>query len=103
MNDRYRGISNARNVLFINEKDAKRQGLKDNEHVDITSIWSDNEERTVTNFMLCFYDIPRGNLAAYYPETNPLVPLDSFGDRSYTPTSKSVAVIINKAENPPLI
>lgn len=103
MNDRYRGVSNARNVLFINEKDALKQGFKNNDYVDITSIWSDNENRTVTNFVLCFYDIPRDNLAAYYPETNPLVPLDSYGDRSYTPTSKSVAVIITKAINPPLI
>ncbi|WP_019029101.1 FdhF/YdeP family oxidoreductase [Colwellia piezophila] len=103
MDDRYRGISNARNVLFINEKDARKQGFNNSDYVDITSIWSDNQNRTVNNFILCFYEIPRGNLAAYYPETNPLVPLDSFGDRSYTPTSKSVAVIINKAENPPLI
>ncbi|MCJ8294757.1 MAG: FdhF/YdeP family oxidoreductase [Colwellia sp.] len=103
MDDRYRGVSNARNVLFINKKDALKQGFKNNDYVDITSIWSDNQNRTVTNFILCFYDIPRSNLAAYYPETNPLVPLDSFGDRSYTPTSKSVAVIINKATNPPLI
>ncbi len=103
MNDRYRGIKNARNVLFINEKDALKQGFKNSDYVDITSIWSDNNNRTVKNFILCFYDIPRGNLAAYYPETNPLVPLESFGDRSYTPTSKSVAVIINKAENQPLI
>lgn len=103
MNDRYRGIMNARNVLFINEKDASRQGFKDKEYVDITSIWPDNENRTVKNFILCFYDIPKGNLAAYYPETNPLVPIDSIGDRSYTPTSKSIAVIINKASNPPII
>lgn len=103
MGDRYRGISNARNVLFINKKDALKQGFKNEDYVDITSIWSDNQNRTVTNFILCFYDIPRSNLAAYYPETNPLVPLDSFGDRSYTPTSKSVAVIINQAKNPPLI
>ncbi|PKG82902.1 CbbBc protein [Colwellia sp. 75C3] len=103
MNDRYRGISNARNVLFINKKDALKQGFKNEDYVDITSIWSDNKNRTVNNFILCFYDIPRSNLAAYYPETNPLVPLDSYGDRSYTPTSKSVAVIINKAKNPPLI
>ncbi len=103
MNDRYRGIKNARNVLFINEKDAIKQNLKNKELVDITSIWSDNKNRTVNNFILCFYDIPRGNLAAYYPETNPLIPLDSIGDRSFTPTSKSVAVIINKAKNPPLI
>ncbi len=103
MNDRYRGVNNARNVLFINEKDALRQGFKNNDLVDITSIWSDNKDRTVTNFILCFYDIPQGNLAAYYPETNPLVPLDSVGDRSFTPTSKSVAVIINKAKNPPIM
>jgi len=103
MNDRYRGISNARNVLFINEKDALKQGFKNNDTVDITSIWPDNQSRVVNNFILCFYDIPRSNLAAYYPETNPLVPLDSYGERSYTPTSKSVAVIINKAQNPPLI
>ncbi|KGJ92887.1 FdhF/YdeP family oxidoreductase [Colwellia psychrerythraea] len=103
MDDRYRGVINARNILFINKKDALKQGFRDNDYVDITSIWSDNQNRTVTNFILCFYDIPRSNLAAYYPETNPLVPLDSFGDRSYTPTSKSVAVIINEAKNPPLI
>jgi len=103
MDDRYRGISNARNVLFINKKDASKQGFNNNDYVDITSIWSDNQNRTIDNFILCFYDIPRSNLAAYYPETNPLVPLDSYGDRSYTPTSKSVAVIITKAKNPPLI
>jgi len=102
MDDRYRGIRNARNVLFINERDALKQGFKNKDYVDITSIWSDNQNRTVKNFILCFYDIPRSNLAAYYPETNPLVPLDSYGERSFTPTSKSVAVIINKAENPPL-
>ena len=103
MNDRYRGIHNARNVLFINKKDALKQGLKNNDKVDITSIWLDNQHRSITNFIICFYEIPRGNLAAYYPEANALIPLDSIGDRSYTPTSKSIAVFINKARNPPLI
>jgi len=98
MNDRYRGISNERKVLFINKKDAQKLQLSDNDHVDITSIWHDNQTRSVTNFTLCFYDIPRGNLAAYYPETNPLVPLDSVGDRSFTPTSKSIAVFIEKSK-----
>jgi len=44
------------------------------------------------------YDIPRGNLAAYYPETNPLVPLSSFGDQTHTPTSKSIPVAIRRFE-----
>jgi formate dehydrogenase major subunit len=38
------------------------------------------------------YDTPRGCAAAYYPETNPLVPLDSTAIGSNCPTSKSVIV-----------
>ena len=99
MNDRYRGIKGKRNVLFINEKDAKKQGFNDGDLVDITSVWHNNQYRQVSGFVLCFYDIPRGNLAAYYPETNPLVPLDSVGDDSFTPTSKSVAVFLEQHES----
>jgi anaerobic selenocysteine-containing dehydrogenase len=97
MNDRYRGVENERKVLFINEKDAKKQGLADGDLVDITSIWHNNQTRSVAGFKVFYYDIPRDNLAAYYPETNPLVPLDSYGDRSFTPTSKSIPVILTKA------
>ncbi|WP_286235905.1 FdhF/YdeP family oxidoreductase [Thalassotalea sediminis] len=97
MNDRYRGIKNSRNILFINEKDAKRLGFSDGERVDITSIWPDNITRKISGFSLFFYDIPQGNLAAYYPETNPLVPIESVGDRSYTPTSKAIAVYLDKS------
>lgn len=99
MDDRYRGISGKRNVLFINATDAKRLGFFDGDHVDITSVWYNDENRTLRNIELCFYDIPRGNLAAYYPETNPLVPLDSVGDKSFTPTSKAIAVYIEKSTN----
>ncbi|GHG08368.1 FdhF/YdeP family oxidoreductase [Thalassotalea marina] len=103
MNDRYRGISGKRNVLFINAKDAQHQGFNDGDLVDITSVWFNDEYRTVQNFELCFYDIPRGNLAAYYPETNPLVPLDSVGDKSYTPTSKAIAVYLEKSRDSRII
>lgn len=97
LNDRYRGIANERNVLFIHEKDARKLKFEENDLVDITSIWHDDQSRCVKGFKLCFYDIPQGNLAAYYPETNPLVPLDSVGDRSFTPTSKSIAVYLEKS------
>ncbi|AWB67208.1 CbbBc protein [Saccharobesus litoralis] len=97
MDDRYRGIAGERKILFINEQDAKRQKLQQGDKVQITSIWPDNQSRKVDGFKIEIYDIPEGNLAAYYPETNPLVPLDSVGDGSYTPTSKSVPVIIEKS------
>ncbi|MCM2680844.1 FdhF/YdeP family oxidoreductase [Echinimonas agarilytica] len=97
MNDRYRGVSGERKVLFMNEKDAKRQKLKQGDKVQITSIWPDDQHRQVDGFKIEIYDIPEGNLAAYYPETNPLVPLDSVGDDSFTPTSKSVPVILKQS------
>ncbi len=96
MNDRYRGVVGDRKVLFMNPSDAKRLGFVEEDLVEISSIWHDNQSRTVSDFKIRFYDIPSGNLAAYYPETNPLVPLDSFGDRSYTPTSKAIPVILTK-------
>lgn len=98
MDDRYRGIEGERKVLFINPKDAQKLKMAESEMVTITSIWHDNITRQVSGFKLVHYDIPRGNLAAYYPETNPLVPIDSVGDKSFTPTSKSIAVILSKFE-----
>ncbi|GHE98007.1 FdhF/YdeP family oxidoreductase [Thalassotalea profundi] len=103
LNDRYRGVSNERNVVFINIKDAKKLGLDEDDIVTITSIWSDDKKRSVSGFKIKIYDIPQGNLAAYYPETNPLVPLDSIGDRSYTPTSKAIAVMLEKTANERII
>ncbi len=81
-------------MLFINPEDIAELGLEAGENVDIETLWNDGIIRKVSGFKLVAYAIPRGNLAAYYPETNPLVPLSSFGDSSGTPTSKSVPVKI---------
>ena len=97
MDDRYRGVYGERKVLFINKHDAKSQKLADGDWVRLESIWHDSITRSVDGFKIVIYDIPQGNLAAYYPETNPLVPLDSFGEQSFTPTSKSVPVTIHKS------
>ncbi|WP_034915071.1 FdhF/YdeP family oxidoreductase [Erwinia sp. 9145] len=95
LDDRYRGVYGQRDVLFINPDDMAAQGLSAGDKVDIETVWNDGITRQVNGFMLVPYAIPRGNLAAYYPETNPLVPLSSFGDGSGTPTSKSVPVKIS--------
>ncbi|WP_440905538.1 FdhF/YdeP family oxidoreductase [Catenovulum sp. SX2] len=94
LNDRYRGISGERNVLFINKDDAKQLNLAEGEHVDISSVCDQGISREIKAFKLVYYDIPRGNLAAYYPETNPLLAIDSVGRASFTPTSKSIPVTI---------
>ena len=77
-------------MLFIHPEDLAALGLQDGERVEIETLWNDGVVRKVDGFKLVSYDIPRGNLAAYYPETNPLVPLASFGDGTGTPTSKSI-------------
>ncbi|MDC0664276.1 FdhF/YdeP family oxidoreductase [Marinobacter sp. SS21] len=97
LDDRYRGVFGLRDVIFVNEKDVRRLGFEPGDRVDLVSLWSDGRERRVSNFMLVAYDLPPGQAAAYYPETNPLVPLDSYGDRTFTPTSKFIAIKLETA------
>ncbi len=93
LDDRYRGIRGERRVIFMNATDMVERGLIERQLVDITSEWSDGERR-VEAFIVVPFGIPRGNCATYFPEANPLVPLDSVADRSRTPTSKSVIVSV---------
>jgi molybdopterin-dependent oxidoreductase alpha subunit len=98
MNDRYRGVYGMRDVIFVSAEDIQRLGLKHEQKVDIISLWSDGKERRVNGFTVLSFDIPKGQAAAYYPETNPLVPLESYGDKTYTPTSKFVAIRLQASE-----
>lgn len=97
LDDRYRGVYGQREVLFMHPDDISALGLEDGDLVDIETLWNDGITRIVNGFKLVSYAIPRGNLAAYYPETNPLVPLSSFGDETHTPTSKSVPVSVRRS------
>lgn len=103
LDDRYRGVKGQRDVLFVNEADIIRLGFKPGQKADIVSLWEDGRERRVKGFTLLAFDIPAGQAAAYYPEVNPLVPLESTGDGSHTPTSKFVAIRLEAASNNGLI
>jgi len=92
MNDRYRGIHDARRVVLVNPEDLDALGVPDDSLVDIVSVWEDGTERRAEAFRVVAYPAARGSAAAYYPETNVLVPLDSVADISNTPTSKGVIV-----------
>jgi len=96
--DRYRGISGERTVLMMNSEDIASLGFKAGQLVDIEALWPDGRERKVTGFRLVPFDIPKGNTASYFPEANPLVALSSYGDNSFTPTSKSVAIVVTAAQ-----
>ena len=92
LDDRYRGIKNGRRVVLVRAEDAEELGLADGAYADLTSEWSDGVERVARGFRVVHYPTARGCAAAYYPETNVLVPLDATADTSNTPASKSVIV-----------
>jgi anaerobic selenocysteine-containing dehydrogenase len=94
--DRYRGIHGGRRVVLVNGADIAELGYADGDMVDLVSEFRGTERRA-ENFRIVSYSTPKGCAAAYYPETNVLVPLDSVADTSGTPTSKSVVVRLEPA------
>ncbi|MGW3959444.1 FdhF/YdeP family oxidoreductase [Amycolatopsis sp. NPDC005003] len=91
LSDRYRGIENARRVVLVNPDDLAALGLADGALVDLVSEWRDGDRRA-TAFRVVAYPTARGCAAAYFPEANALVPLDSVADKSNTPVSKAIVV-----------
>ena len=91
LDDRYRGVHRGRRVVLVHPEDAAELGLADGSHCDLVSEW-DGTERRAPHFKVVHYPTARGCAAAYYPETNVLVPLDSVAEASNTPTSKSIVV-----------
>ncbi len=90
MSDRYRGIYGQRDVIFLNESEATKRGLADGDRVDIVTLSTDGVERRVRNFRVVAYSFPDGCCAAYYPETNSLIPLYAHDPLSFTPSSKGI-------------
>jgi molybdopterin-dependent oxidoreductase alpha subunit len=93
LNDRYRGISGMRDLVFLNPQDLTDIGVKPGQRIDVTSHWSDGE-RHMNGFRAIPYDMPRGFAAAYFPEANVLVPVGHVAEGSGTPASKSIEVSI---------
>jgi molybdopterin-dependent oxidoreductase alpha subunit len=97
LDDRYRGIRGGRRVVLVNAEDARALGVADGAYVDLVSEWRDGVERRAPGFRVVHYPTARGCAAAYYPETNVLVPLDATADTSNTPASKSVVVRLEQS------
>ncbi|WP_277959154.1 FdhF/YdeP family oxidoreductase [Frigoribacterium faeni] len=100
LNDRYRGIKKGRHVVFVNPLDLDDLGLVDGQKVDVATVWTDDVERVLRDYRIVAYPTARGCAAAYFPEANVLVPLDSASIGSNTPVSKAVLVRVTPAEVP---
>src|SRR5271154_7116294 len=95
MNDRYRGVTGRRDVVFVNERDLSSRGLKHGDLVDVSVVseaGSKPGKHVMRNLTAVAYNIARGSIAAYYPEANVLVALDHYDARCGTPSYKSTPV-----------
>ena len=99
MDDRYRGVYGARDVVFMHADDIAGLGAEPGDRMDIVTDSDDGIERVARGFRLVSYDIPKGCVAGYYPELNVLVPRNSYGDQSFTPASKSIPVRFRPSED----
>ena len=98
--DRYRGIHDSRRVVLVNPEDLAELGLADGDHVDVFSEWTDDVERCLRDYRLVAYPTSRQCAAAYFPEANVLVPLESVAEGSNTPTSKTVIIRLQRRGAP---
>jgi molybdopterin-dependent oxidoreductase alpha subunit len=100
LDDRYRGVKDGRRVVFVHPDDISAAGLADGDMVDLVSEWTGQtgavSERRAKAFRVIAYSTARGCAATYFPEANPLVPLESVAETSHTPTSKSIVVRLEK-------
>jgi molybdopterin-dependent oxidoreductase alpha subunit len=92
-NDRYRGIHGGRRVVFLNAEDMRERQIEKNQIVDLVSHFG-VERRRAEHFKAIPYEIPRGCAAAYYPETNVLVPVAAVSAGSNQPASKSILITL---------
>jgi molybdopterin-dependent oxidoreductase alpha subunit len=102
MNDRYRGITGRRDVVFVNERDLASRGLKHGDLVDIAVVpdpGSKPGKRVMQKLTAVAYNIAQGSIATYYPEANVLVALDHYDAKCGTPSYKSIPVLISASRS----
>ena len=95
--DRYRGVFGTRRVVFANADDLAARGLADGDSVDVEAISQDGIERRIEQFRVIAYDIPRGCLAAYYPEASALTAASAHSRETQTPAYKAIPVRLQRA------
>ena len=97
LNDRYRGVFTGRRVLFLNPLDMEARNLQAGQIVDIYSHF-EGELRKAPRFAIVPYAIARRSAAAYYPETNVLIPICSVAAKSNQPASKCIRITLSPAD-----
>ena len=96
-NDRYRGLTGLRTVVFMNENDMRDRGLEEFDLVDVTSYSRDDTQRAVYGYRAVRYEIPPGCAAGYMPELNVLCGIADISTESEQPVTKHLVVAVRPA------
>jgi anaerobic selenocysteine-containing dehydrogenase len=95
--DRLRGIEGKRDVVLINPEEMRRAGFVAGQRVSLVGDAQDGRARRIDGLEVVPFDLPDGSIAGYYPELNPLIPLQHHDRKSKTPACKAVPVRIEAA------
>ena len=93
--DRYRQTER-RDVLFMHPDEISRLGWQKGDKVTISRQDSHEKMRTLGPLVLTEMDIAANAVAAYYPECNDLLDLDTHAPSSHIPAYKSSTVIVER-------
>lgn len=99
MNDRYRGITGRRDVVFLSAEEAMSRGLSRGDVVNVQALDDNGQpcaDRIMYGLTVVIYNMAAGSIGAYLPEANVLLSLDAVDTQSLTPAYKSVPVILTQ-------
>ena len=99
LDDRFRNVKGTRRVLLMHRDDIAARALVDGDAVHAETVSPDGIARRVDDLRVKAYDIPRGTVAGYYPECNPLIPLSHHAKESKVPAAKAIPIRIGKASS----
>lgn len=92
--DRLRGIEGTRDVVLMCPQDLAEAGLASGAVVSLVSDAGDGVDRRVDGLTVTPFRLPRGCIAGYFPELNPLMPVWYHDRTSLTPAAKGLPVRI---------
>lgn len=95
--DRYRGVKNLRELVFMNKDDMRERGIGELKPVDIVAHARDGSTRSLSGYLAIPYDLPRGSALGYMPEMNVLCALGDYSTESDQPIMKHLKVRITAA------
>jgi molybdopterin-dependent oxidoreductase alpha subunit len=89
--DLHRDIRGGRRVVLLNRADMEELGIAEGQRLDLFSRLG-GRSRSVSGLAAISHDVPAGCAVSYFPEANPLYPIDHLAPGSRTPAYKLLPI-----------